>query len=111
MNLKINIFTKKRSSLIEKSLRFHIVFGFDRKIYQVFWRENTTEKKVCAFVMCLVLIEKIYSFESFGGKNISHCAIGFLPLKVKYISCFNIRFCSNSQQVFSSRQPSIRKIC
>ena len=60
MNLKINIFTKKRSSLIEKSLRFHIVFGFDRKIYQVFWRENTTEKKVCAFVMCLVLIEKIY---------------------------------------------------
>ena len=60
MNLQINIFTKKRSSLIEKSLRFHIVFGFDRKIYQVFWRENTTEKKVRAFVMCLVLIEKIY---------------------------------------------------
>ena len=26
MNLQINIFTKKRSSLIEKSLRFHIVF-------------------------------------------------------------------------------------
>ena len=33
MNLQINIFTKKRSSLIEKSLRFHIVSGFDRKIY------------------------------------------------------------------------------
>ena len=68
MNLQINIFTKKRSSLIEKSLRFHIVFGFDRKIYQVFWRKNTTEKKVCAFVMCLVLIEK--KTESFGGKSI-----------------------------------------
>ena len=52
MNLQINIFTKKRSSLIEKSLRFHIVSGFDRKIYsKVFWRENTTEKKVCAFVV------------------------------------------------------------
>ena len=52
MNLQINIFTKKRSSLIEKSLRFHIVFGFDRKIYQVFWRENTTEKK-SALLLCV----------------------------------------------------------
>ena len=79
MNLQINIFTKKRSSLIEKSLRFHIVFGFDRKIYQVFWRENTTEKKVCAFVMCLVLIEKIYSL--LAGKTYIALCNWFSPIK------------------------------
>ena len=109
MNLQINIFTKKRSSLIEKSLRFHIVFGFDRKIYQVFWRENTTEKKSLRF--CYVSgVDRKNIPSLLAGKTL-HCAIGFLPLKVKYISCFNTRFCSNSQQVFSSRQPSIRKIC
>ena len=33
---------------------------------------------------CVWCWSKKYT-ESFGGKNILHCAVGFLPLKVEYI--------------------------
>ena len=85
MNLQINIFTKKRSSLIEKSLRFHIVSYW-------FWSKNILSllagkyygKKKSALWLCVWCWSKKYT-ESFGGKNILHCAVGFLPLKVEYI--------------------------
>lgn len=64
------------------------------------------EKKVCAFGLCLVLIEECT--KSFGGKNVLHHAICFLSLKVKCVFCFNTGCCSDPQKDFSSRQPSIR---
>ena len=64
------------------------------------------EKNVCALESSLVLIE-IYT-KSFGGKNLA-CAIDFLPSKFEYMFFFNARRCSNPQNFFSSRQPSIRK--
>ena len=42
------------------------------------------KKKVCAFELCLILIEK-YT-KSFGGKILLH-ARDFLPSKFEYIFC------------------------
>ena len=79
MNLQINIFSKKRSSLIEKSLRFHIVSGFDRKIY-VFWRENTTEKKSLRF--CYVSgVDRKNILSLLAGKTYIALRNWFSPIK------------------------------
>ena len=65
------------------------------------------EKKVCYFELCLVLIKK--NSKSFGGKNLASSTRFFFSSKAMDIFCFNTRLCSNAQNFFPFRQPSIRK--
>ena len=67
----------------------------------------TMEKKVCYFELCLVLIKK--NSKSFGGKNLASSTRFFFSSKAMDIFCFNTRLCSNAQNFFPFRQPSIRK--
>ena len=63
-------------------------------------------KKVCAFEMCPVLIQK-YT-KSFGGKNLALC-LRFSPIKSQVYFLFHARCCSNSQIFFPLDNPPCTK--
>ena len=63
-------------------------------------------KKVCAFELCPVLIQK-YT-KSFGGKNLALC-LRFSPIKSQVYFLFHARCCSNSQIFFPLDNPPCTK--
>ena len=106
--LKGQIAIKTKSLLTGKILCIiaeKLSFG-QKKNLSLYAGKLSLEKKVCAFELCLVLIQK-YT-KSFGGKNLAPC-LRFSPIKSQVYFLFNTRCCSNPQKFFSSRPPSIRK--